>query len=270
VTANLNPTYEDPHETNQVTLETLRQIAIPAQNGSVLLGSITTNTLSEGRPSISHENRERIVTVSSELAEGGNTVAITNAFLKEMGTTELPQGVSLVIGGENEDAEQAFQDMFVALILGIILMLAVLVLQFNSYRYALYVLSIVPFSLIGIFIGLLVTGNALSFPSMMGFIALMGIVVNNSIILIDVINRVRQDNPTQDIHEVVLEASSSRLRPILLTTVTTVIGLIPLTFASELWSPIAIAIMSGLVFAVLITLVLVPVIYSRWPGKLPR
>lgn len=268
VTLDLNPAYLDPHDTNRATLEAIQNIAIQTSNGSVLLGSILTSEVSESRPSIRHEDRERVVTVSSELGKGGNAIAILGEFNRNLNEYDMPESVSVSLGGENEDANQAFRDMFFATGLGLVLMLAVLVLQFNSYRYAMYVLSIVPFSLIGIFFGLTITGKAISFTSMMGFIALAGIVVNNSIILIDVINRLRRTNPERPVFDAVVEGSTMRLRPILLTTVTTVVGLIPLTFASAVWAPLAIAIMFGLLFSVFITLLLIPVIYTRWPGKL--
>ncbi len=158
--------------------------------------------------------------------------------------------------------------MFAALIVGVLLMVAVLVLQFNSYLHTRYVLSILPYSLIGIMIGLAITRNPLSFPSIMGFIALSGIVVNNSILLIDMMNELRRTNPEMSIKEVVLESASNRLRPILLTSATTVIGMIPLTFAGDMWAPLAYAVMFGLVFSVLITLVLIPLTYHHRPGDL--
>ena len=116
-------------------------------------------------------------------------------------------------------------------------------------------------------IGLTLTQNPLSFPSMMGFIALSGIVVNNSILLIDMMNQLRKQNPDRPIKDVVLDAASNRLRPILLTTTTTVIGMLPLTYAGDLWAPLAYAVMFGLIFSVIITLVLIPIIYSRNPGS---
>jgi len=149
-------------------------------------------------------------------------------------------------------------------------MLGVLTLQFNSYLHTRYVLSILPYSLIGIFFGLAITQNPLSFPSIMGFIALSGIVVNNSILLIDMMNQMRKADPTRNITEVVLDAAGNRLRPILLTTMTTVIGMVPLTYAGDLWAPLAYAVMFGLVFSVVITLVLIPVLYNRNPGTVER
>ena len=269
LTVNLNPSYELPDETNKATIDDLKRIKIKTTQGDVLLGSILNSTLEQSRPSITHDNRERTVSVVSQLTKNGNTNEILAAFSKQQKTIHIPGSVTLQVGGKNEDAQQAFKDMFTALILGIILMLAVLVLQFNSYRYGLYVLSVLPLSLIGVFFGLLITGKALSFTSMMGFIALAGIIVNNSIILIDVINRLRFISPGKTVTEVIVEGSISRLRPIFLTTTTTVIGLIPLSFVSELWSPLAIAIMFGLLFSTCITLFLIPIIYNRWPGKLP-
>jgi HAE1 family hydrophobic/amphiphilic exporter-1 len=119
-------------------------------------------------------------------------------------------------------------------------------------------------------VGLAVTQNPLSFPSIMGFIALSGIVVNNSILLIDTMNKMRRNDPLKSIREVVIDSAGSRIRPILLTTITTVMGMIPLTYAGDLWAPLAYAVMFGLVFSVIITLVLVPVMYDRNPGELPE
>ena len=104
----------------------------------------------------------------------------------------------------------------------------------------------------------------------MGFIALSGIVVNNSILLIDMMNHMRRKNPLKPVREVVLDAASNRLRPILLTTTTTVIGMIPLTYAGDLWAPLAYAVMFGLIFSVVITLILIPIIYNRHPGELSK
>ena len=119
-------------------------------------------------------------------------------------------------------------------------------------------------------VGLALTGNSLSFPSIMGFIALSGIVVNNSILLIDMMNSQRRKYPEKAIREVVIDSAVNRLRPILLTTLTTVVGMIPLTYTDDLWAPLAYAVMFGLMFSVIITLVLVPIAYSKKPGELGR
>ena len=117
------------------------------------------------------------------------------------------------------------------------------------------------------FVGLTLVGQPLSLTSMLGVIALAGVIINHAIILMDSIARIHREHPEMNLEEVVIEAASTRLRPILLTTVVTVIGMIPLVFASPFWAPLAFSIMAGLAFSLLLTLVLIPVLYYRWPGK---
>lgn len=255
----------------EIALSSIEQIEIQTSQGSVLLGSLVETDLSRSLTTIEHKDGKRIATVSSQLGEGGNALEIISQF-QARAETELtmPAGVTLSVGGENEDAEEAFKDMFLALILGLILMLAILVIQFNSFRHALYLLSIVPLSIIGVFLGLMLGNRPISFPSLMGFIALAGVIVNHVIILTDLIITIWRERPNDSMENIVVEASTRRLRPILLTTITTILGLVPLLFVSELWAPLAYAIMFGLAFAVTITLVLIPIIYRRWPGKLPH
>ena len=124
-------------------------------------------------------------------------------------------------------------------------------------------MSVIPFALAGVLLGLFVSGNSFSFPAILGLIALAGIVVNNSIILVSVFNELRTNNPEMSIEDVVVEGSASRLRAIILTTITTVIGVSPLLTASAIWAPIAYAIIFGLSFCVLVTLVFVPLLYRR-------
>lgn len=268
VKLDLNANFLDTHDTARTTIEAIEYIEVPTQNGFVYLGSLLEPSLSTGNSVIRHEDTKRVATVTSDVREGYVTSEILREFTDKWETLEVPTGVTMKIGGEAEDINQSFKEMGLSLIVGMVLVLAILVLQFNSYKQAFFIIIIVPFSLIGIFIGLAISGQPLSFPSMMGYIALSGIVVNNSIILIDRMNSLRRENPNMPIDQVVLEGATSRLRPILLTTLTTVIGIIPLTYSSELWSPLAFAIMFGLSFAVVITLILVPVLYHRWPGKL--
>lgn len=266
----LNEEYRTPGELRITTAEEIEQtnISLPG-GGSVPLGSLVTTRIETSRPAITHEDGKRIATVSANVDTQGNVIEITNAFSEQLAQNVfIPADVEVQLGGENEESQEAFVDMFFSLIVGVVLMFGILMLQFNSYRHALYVLSILPFSLIGIMAGLALTQKALSFPSLMGFVALSGIVVNNSILLIDQMNANRKKNPYRPTKESVIDAAVSRLRPILLTTATTVIGIFPLTFASDLWSPLAYAVMFGLSFSVIITLLLVPIIYTRKPGDI--
>lgn len=269
VKLDLNDISNDPYKTTETTIESIKNISIPTNKGSVLVGSLVATELGSSNAVIQHEDQKRVGFVSSSVVEGKTSAEVIKIFKEKMNEEGLPDGAEMSFGGEAEDINQSFKEMGLSLIIGIILILAILVLQFNSYRQALYIIIIVPISLVGVFVGLAISGKALSFPSIMGFIALAGIVVNNSIILIDTMNKMRKENPLVPIDDIVIKGSISRIRPILLTTITTVIGLVPLTYASELWAPLAFSIIFGLSFATIITLFLVPIIYSRWPGKLP-
>ncbi len=266
LTGEANPQLEDIEE---VPLATIENLTFPVANGSIPLRALVETRIQESNSTIVHENQERTLTVSSDLTEDGN-VFETNAQIRTLlaETTELPTGVSFRIGGEADESNQAFIELFLALVVGIVLMIAVLVFEFNSFRYTFYVLSIIPFSLIGILGGLAITGTALSFPSIMGFIALTGIIVNNSILLIDKMNEERRKDPNVELKNLIVRASSSRLRPIILTSATTVAGMVPLLSSDPIWVPLAAAVIFGLLFSVVITLFLVPVIYHRWPGSL--
>ena len=268
---NPNETF-NPDFFNHTDITTLENLLIPTPAGdTVPLASVLDTRLQEARSVINHRDRERVVSVRSDITDTGNVREINVELIRRIESElTLPDGVSYALAGETEEADQGFAELGLALIVGIVLMIAVLVLQFNSFRYPIYVLSIVPFSLIGILYGLAIVGSPLSFPSIMGFIALTGIVVNNSILLIDVMNSYRRDYPDMTIREVVVSAAASRLRPILLTTITTVVGISPLLFSDPIWVPLATAIMFGLSFSVIITLILIPIIYDKFPGKLVK
>lgn len=259
----------DPEFANRTTINRLSEIELVTNQGDKIpVSAITDVSLRESSALISHENQKRVMSVFSDITGNGNVIEI-NKQLKEKIDSEivLPAGVSYDFGGETEESNQAFKEMFLALIVGVILMIGVLVFQFDSYRHTFYVLSILPFSLIGILYGLALTGSSLSFPSIMGFIALTGIIVNNSILLIDMMNRMRKEEPTKPINQVVIDSATNRLRPILLTSITTIMGMVPLLSTDEIWIPLATAVMFGLAFSVVITLLLVPIIYSKWPGE---
>ena len=267
---NLNPSYTDPHDASKTTIDSLHQVPIQTQHGSVLLGSLLTESITRNDSVINHEDRKRVVTLTSDVLPGYTAGGVLAAFNKKMESVQLPAGVTAEVGGENEQTNQSFQDMGFALVEGLALMFIILVLAFNSYRYTFYLLSIVPLSLIGVFGGLTLTGQNLSFSSLLGVIALAGVIINHAIILMDSIIQRLKVGAGRKFGDIIVEAATTRLRPIVLTTITTVIGMIPLTFASALWGPLAFAILFGLSFAMILTLVLIPLLVYRWPGKLPE
>jgi len=263
----LNPNYADPSETTHTTIESVRSLSIPGSKGGVPLSSIATIEYTAAQSSIAHESGERISTVTADVATGANAIEATNSFQKRFAQNPLPSGITMKLGGASEDVGKSFLELFVALIAGAALMLSILILEFNSFRHSFYLLAIIPLSLIGVFAGLALVGQPLSLTSMLGVIALAGVIINHAIILMDSIARLHDEHPELSLLEVVVEAASTRLRPIVLTTVVTVIGMIPLVFASAFWAPLAFAIMAGLAFSLLLTLVLIPILYYRWPGK---
>ena len=265
VKLDLNPDWNNVYDTNNTTLDAIHELPINTPRGTILLGTILNTSLGISSEKIKHEDESRISTVSSQVKTGFVARNITKEFKKKFADeVQLPEGIAMKIGGETEDVNQSFQDMLVALVMGVVLVLAVLVIQFNSFKQAFIIISTIPLSLIGVLLGLVLTNEYLSFPTMLGFIALAGIVVNNAIILIDTWNRLRKENPETPLRNVVIEGTSLRLRPIFLTTVTTVVGIAPLIFASDMWRPIAIAIIFGLSFAVVLTLILIPILYLKF------
>jgi multidrug efflux pump subunit AcrB len=254
----------DPAATPEVSYDTLSNLTVTSMTGTpVLLGSVITPNLAAANAAISHENGKRIETISAYTSGETTALEIVSAFQARESELELPEGVSIVYGGETEDINRSFTEMLLAIFAGITLMLAILVLSFNSVRYSLYLLLAVPYSLIGVFAGLTLFGLPLSFTSMLGVIALSGVIINHSIILMDSMIFHKASTESTNLVETVAEAATSRLRPIFLTTVTTVVGMIPLSRISDFWSPLAFAIMFGLAFAMVLTLIMVPVLYYR-------
>jgi multidrug efflux pump subunit AcrB len=271
VSLNLNPSFIDPHEANQATLDAIRTIPLVTPNGTqVLLGSVVKESVTAGSASIEHENRKRVVSVLGNVAPGSTATEIIAEFTKEMEAQTLPSGVVMQIGGENEETNKSFAEMGYALLAGLALMFIILVLSFDSFRYSAFLLLTVPLSLIGVFAGLALMGQALSFPSLLGVITLAGVIINHAIILMDSIIQRLHDASGKKFIDIVVDAATTRLRPIFLTTITTVLGMIPLTHVSGLWSPLAYAILFGLSFAMILTLVFIPLLVYRYPEKALR
>lgn len=265
VKLNLNDSFTDPSNTTRTTIESIKNLTVQGSAGPVLLGSILTDSLGQSNASILHKDKNRIEIVSAYPDSKTTTTAVVGQFQKRLAELTLPQGVTVSYGGETQNINQSFTDMFIALLAGLVLMFMILIVAFNSFRYTAYLLVIVPLSLIGVLDGLALVGQPISFSSLLGIIALGGVIINHAIILMDsMIHHVREETGKPLIN-VVVDAAATRLRPITLTTIATVIGMIPLTFANAMWGPLAFAIMFGLSFAIILTLVLVPVLFFRAP-----
>jgi len=269
VKLNLNAAYTDPSNTAETTIDSIKNLTIQSPSGqSVLLGSVLDDNLGESNASIAHLDKNRIETVSA-YPEGKTTAdEIVSQFKKREGELSLPSDVTVSYGGETKDINQSFTQMFIAVIAGLVLMFIILVISFDSIKCTLYLLSIVPLSLIGVLAGLTLTRQSLSFTALLGVIGLGGVIINHAIILMDSMIKDIKAHPTRPLIDVVVESSATRLRPIVLTTITTVIGMIPLAASNPTWGPFAFTVMFGLTFAICLTLVLVPMLFYR--GSQPK
>ena len=261
----LNPATVQDGKTNIVDLSSIESLTISTPTGDVPLSAFTKTELQGGRPIISHIDGERVMQVTSQTTGGATAQQIFARLQEKMEAIVVPQGYEVQMGGEVEDIQQSYNDMFRAMILAVFLIGASLVLEFRSFRQPWFILSVIPLSLIGVLPGLVLLGQPLSFPGIIGIVALAGIVVNNAIILLDRTNENRRNG--MEIKEAVREAGKSRLQPILLTTITTVVGIIPITLSSELWASLGVSIIFGLSAATVMTLFVVPMLYLRFAEK---
>jgi len=212
---------------------------------------------------INHYNLERNVTLTADVRAGISVNQTTNTIIQKMNAYNWPKGYRYVIGGEQESREESFGGMLQAIMVSMIAIFGVLVLQFRSYSQPLIVFSAIPLAFTGSFIALLITGFSFSFTAFVGLTSLVGIVVNNSIILVDYTNKIRHGG--LDIIAALKDACETRFMPIILTTATTVGGLLPLTLrGGTLWAPMGWTIIGGLVFSTFLTLIIVPVLYKTF------
>ncbi len=216
----------------------------------------------EWRPAaISHFERSRSVKVMSQLAEGVTSNHVLAELEPRLASHDLPPGVRLKLAGELEESGSANAAILGAMPLGLLLLLFFLLAEFNSFRRVGIVLVTVPLAAVGVVPGLLLSGQAFGFMSMLGVVSLVGIVVNNAIVLLDVIESLRGEG--FPLEKALAEAVRRRSRPIVLTMMTTVAGLLPLAFSeTTLWPPLAWAIISGLMASTLLTLLVIPALYK--------
>ncbi|MCK5770505.1 efflux RND transporter permease subunit [Algiphilus sp.] len=246
-------------------LDALDGLHVAADNGAqVPLGQLADVRLAAAPARIEREQRSRAAMVTAFTEPGYNTEALTWDIVERVRALDWPPGYELDIAGEVESREEAFGGLGTAIIIAVFGVLAVLVLEFGSFRSMLIVAGVVPLGVMGGLLALLLTNNPVGFTSMIGFIALIGIEIKNSILLVDFTNLLRRQG--KPLMEAVIEAGEIRFLPILLTTATAVAGLLALALAdSALYSPLAWVIIGGLVSSTLIGRLVTPVMYTLLP-----
>ena len=229
---------------------------------TVKLSSVSDISKSETMDKISRENQKRYLTISAEVKDGYTLTSVSNNVKSAMNDYKLPKSCSIDYAGTDKMTMEAVSQLMLMLLLGIILIYLIMVAQFQSLKSPFIIMFTIPLAFTGGFLALLITGFDISVVSLVGFVMLCGIIVNNGIVLVDYINKLRIDGKERI--ESIVEAGKTRMRPILITALTTVLGLVVMALGigtgAEMMQPIAIVCIGGLLYATFMTLYIVPVI----------
>ncbi len=254
-------------ENHRTSFEDVENITLYSATGQpVKLRDVAAIEEEFASPTIERDNRQRVVTVKSTVGEGyalGDVVNQVNAVLDSY---ETPDGIYLEVGGSMEDLQEMMGDLGALLILVVLLVYIVMATQFESLKMPFIIMTTILFAFTGVFLALWMTGTPLSMIAMIGAIMLVGIVTKNGIVMVDYTNLLIERGYTA--LDAVVASGKSRLRPVLMTSVTTILGMLPMAIGvgdgSELWQPMGIAIIGGMTFSTLLTLLIVPVLYAMF------
>ena len=256
-------------DTTRASIADIRSLIVnPAAERPVTLEAVAEIKIARGPAEIRRIAQERVAIISANLAYGdlGAAVADANSIIDG---TPMPQGITAMVSGQNEEMQDSFRSMQFALLLAVFLVYIVMASQFESLIHPLVILFTIPLALVGAVLALFLTGTTVNVVAFIGIIMLAGIVVNNAIVLVDLINQLQAQGLEKT--SAIMEAGQARLRPILMTTLTTVLGLLPMAIGfgegSELRTPMAITVIGGLLVSTLLTLVVIPVVYSLLDRK---
>ncbi len=251
--------------TGNATLASLEGLHVGTlSGGQVPLAQITRPELTESQSRIYRRDRERAVSITAYTETGFNTEMVTNEIMTQLLQMPLPVGYRITAGGEVESRADSFAGFGTAILVALFGIMAVLVLEFGSFKSTLIVATVIPLGIMGGIVMLFIVGYNFSFTAMLGFIALIGIEIKNSILLVDFTNQLRAMGRPLD--DAIAEAGEIRFLPILLTSVTAIGGLMPLAVQnSPLYSPMAWVIIGGLITSTLIGRLVTPVMYKLLP-----
>ncbi len=250
----------------RTTVDDINNILLfSAQGKAVRLSEVGTVIESFAPPSIQHLDRERVIKVTGTIFKRslGDVAADVT---KETEKIEMPQGIAVELSGTIEEQQESFTDMLTLLALVVLLTYIVMAAQFESFRDPFIIMFSLPFAFSGVFLALWMTGTTLSLIALIGAVMLVGIVVKNGIVLIDYINLNKERGSS--VKRSVISGGKSRLRPVLMTTLTTILGMLPMAIGlgegSEIWQPMGISIIGGLTLSTILTLIVIPSIYTAF------
>jgi len=229
----------------------------------IRLGDIASVEQYFSPPNIERENKERLVKVTASLMQT-DLSTVTAELNRQVSQMNIPPEIEIEYGGSAKDMQDSFRDLIILLVLSIVLVYIVMASQFESFREPFIIMFSLPFAFTGVFLALWISGTTLNVISFIGAIMLVGIVVKNGIILVDYTNLLRDRGVF--LKSAVVQGGRLRLRPVLMTSLTMILAMIPLVLSkgegSEIWRPMGISLMGGLTFSTLITLIVIPVIYT--------
>ena len=260
------------YDTDSVNyLTDLNNLTVTSAYGTqVPLSDIATVTMDESATTIMRENQKNYITISAN-ADNMSTSEAQKLVEKAMADIELPDGCTYEFSGMMERMNDTFSSLETAMVVAVLLVYMIMASQFESLRYPFIVMFSMPLAITGAIIGLLITGNTITMPAMMGFVMLIGMVVNNGIVLVDYTNQLMDRG--MNCFDALTTAGPRRLRPILMTTLTTVLGMVPMALAtsegSEMMQALAIAVIFGLTLSTMVTLIFIPVLYM-WMNERKR
>ena len=260
------------YDTNNVNyLTDLNNLTVTSAYGTqVPLSDVATVTMDESATTIMRENQKNYITISAN-ADNMSTSEAQKLVEKAMADIELPDGCTYEFSGMMEKMNDTFRSLEIAMVVAVLLVYMIMASQFESLRYPFIVMFSMPLAITGAIIGLLITGNTITMPAMMGFVMLIGMVVNNGIVLVDYTNQLMDRG--MNCYDALTSAGPRRLRPILMTTLTTVLGMVPMALAtsegSEMMQALAIAVIFGLTLSTVVTLIFIPVLYM-WMNERKR
>jgi hydrophobic/amphiphilic exporter-1 (mainly G- bacteria), HAE1 family len=251
-------------DTRDSSIEDIRNLVVnPGAERPVTLAALADVSLAMGPAEIRRANQERVAILSASPATNdlGAATSAANAILQD---AQLPSGITAVVAGQSEEMEQSFTSMLLALALAVFLVYIVMAMQFESLLHPFVILFTIPMGLIGAVWALYLTGTTVNAVAFIGMILLAGIVVNNAIVLVDAINQARERGMSKV--DAIVAAGRTRLRPILITSVSTILGLVPMAIGigegAEIRQPMAITVIGGMLVATFLTLIVIPVLYS--------
>ena len=261
-------------ESQNVTPDTIGSIDITYKDSeenekTTSLSSIADISKSETIDVITRQDQKRYLSITGTLKDGYSLTDVSNKAQKLFDDYKLPEGCSIEFTGSNKATMEAISQLMLMLLLGVVLIYLIMVAQFQSLKSPFIIMFTIPLAFTGGFLGLLITGFDVSVVSLIGFIMLCGIIVNNGIVLVDYINRLRRDGKERV--EAIVEAGKTRMRPILITALTTILGLSVMALGigtgAEMMQPLAIVCIGGLIYATFMTLYIIPVIYDAFNKK---